>query len=199
MKTTRILNQGASLLLLVMMLLTVGGGCAALAEVPPTEREGEIRRVVEVEVDGLTVHYLCQSFWREKEFSSYLANQAQFKSDFKENFEPGLAKAGVSASYYSFSFDSVTRSIVIRCDIRNAISLKTGGEYYTRFGWLLNPLGLDFIDDDFEESANGFSWEGFVKGVPMNVTVELPNIHGSVYKVWEHPIGHCHAHAWWSD
>ena len=206
MKATMVLKHGVTLSLLATMLLAVVGGCAPVpapapppAEVPPAKEEGEVRRVIEVEADGLTIHYLRQSFWGEKEFSSYLANQAQFKSDFKEDFEPGLAKAGVSASDYSFSFDSATRSTVIRCDIHDNISLRTGGGYYARFGWLLNPLGLDFIDDNFEASTNGLSWEGLAKSIPTTVTVELPVIDSSVYKAWEQPIGHCHAHAWWSD
>ena len=81
----------------------------------------------------------------------------------------------------------------------DAISLRAEGEYYARFEWLLRLLGLDFIDDDFKESANGLSWEGLVKGVPTTVTVEVPVIDSSVYRAWEHPIGHCHAHAWWYD
>ena len=96
-KVTRILKQGVPLLLLVTMLLAIVGGCAAPAGVPLAKEEGEIQRVVKVKADGLTIHYLRQSFWGEKEFTSYLANQAQFKSDFKEDFELELTKAGVSA------------------------------------------------------------------------------------------------------
>ncbi|GAH29958.1 unnamed protein product, partial [marine sediment metagenome] len=70
------------------------------AEVPPAKEEGEIRRVIEAKADELIVHYLRQSFWREEEFSGYFTNQAQFQSDFKEDFEPWLVKDGVSASDY---------------------------------------------------------------------------------------------------
>ena len=207
MKAMTILKPAVLLSLLVTMLLVTVAGCAPVptpipppTKVPPAKEEGEIRRVIEAKADELIVHYLRQSFWGEEEFSSYLANQAQFKSDFKEDFEPGLAKAGVSASDYSFSFDSATRSTVIRCDIHDAISLGTEGKYRARFGWLLNPLGLDFIDDNFAESANGLSWQGLVDGVPTTVTVELPTIDSFVYEAWGPAYcGHCHAHAWWSD
>ena len=213
MKTAAILKQGVPLSLLVAMLLATVAGCAPPptpppvptptpppTKAPPAKEEGEIQRIIEVKAEGLTVHYLRQSFWGEEEFSSYLANQAQFKSDFKEDFEPELAKDNVSASDYSFSFDSATRSTVIRCDIHDAISLRTEGEYRARFGWLLNPLGLDFIDDDFKESTSGLSWAGFVEGVPTTVTVELPTIDSFVYKAWGPSYcGHCHAHVWWSD
>jgi len=36
------------------------------------------------------------------------------------------------------------------------------------------------------------------QGIPTTVTVKLPTIDNFVYKAWEHPIGHCHAHVWWS-
>jgi len=214
MRAAVMLKQGVFPWLLVVILLATVGGCAAPAEEPPTEipsakeepveippaeEEGEIRRVIEVKADGLILHYLRQSFWGKKEFSSYLANQTQFEFDFKESFEQELSQSRASASDYSFSFDSATRSTVIRCDIHDAISLRAGGKYYAQFEWLLKPLGLDFINDEFEESANGLSWQGLVKGVPTTVTVELPTINDSVYKAWDHPIGHCHAHVWWSD
>ncbi len=193
MKTKRILKQAAFPLLLIVMLLATVSGCAA-----PAEEENEIRRVVEVKADGLTLHYLRQSFWGEERFSNYSANQAQFKADFKEQFEQESAVSHASASGYSFSFDSTTQSTIIRCDIHDAIS-KSGNKYTARFEWLLNPLGLDSIDDDFKESEKGLSWEGVIKGVPTTIIVELPTIDDSVYKAWAHPIGHCHAHAWWTD
>jgi hypothetical protein len=198
MTATRILKHGISPWLLLIVSLA---GCARAptpAEVPPAKEAGEIKRVIEVEVDELTCHYLCQSFWAEEAFSAHLANQAQFKADFKQNFEQGLAQWDVSASEYNFSFDSATRSTAVRCDIHDATSLRAGGEYYAQFEWLLRPLGLDFIDDNFTESERGLSWEGSINDIPTTVTVKLPTIDNIVYEAWEHPIGHCHAHAWWT-
>ena len=205
MKAAMILKQGIPLWLSIVVLLA---GCAGVppstpppspAEAPPPEVKGEIKRVVEVEADGLTFHYLRQSFWAEEEFSAHLANQAKFETDFKEDFEQGLAQRNVSTSDYSFSFDSATRSTIALCDISNAIALSGEGEYYARFEWLLSPLGLDFIDDNFQESEKGLSWQGSIKDIPTTVTVKLPTIDNIVYKAWKHPIGHCHAHAWRTD
>lgn len=71
------------------------------------------------------------------------------------------------------------------------------GDEHATFFWLLRPLGLDFIDNDFQESEKGLFWEGFVNGVPTTVTIQLPTVDGFVYEAWAHPIGHCHAHVWW--
>jgi len=197
MAATGILKQGIPLGLLTIVLLAGCVGALAPAEVPPAEEQGEIKRVIEVEADGLTCHYLCQSFWAEEAFSAHLANQAQFKADFKQDFEQGLAQWNITASDYSFSFDSVTRSTIALYGISNAITL-SGDEYRARFEWLLTPLGLDFIDDNFQESERGLSWQGSINDMPTTVTVKLPTIDNFVYKAWEHPIGHCHAHVWWS-
>ena len=190
-----ILKQAVLSLLLVMTLLVTVAGCAPAptplpAEVPQAKEEGEIQRIIEVKAEGLTVHYSRQSFWGEKEFSHHLANQAKFKSDFKKDFEQGLAQSDrpVTASDYSFSFDRTTCSTVTRCDIHGAIS-KRGDKYHATFFWLLRPLGLDFIDDKFRESEKELFWEGSIQGVPTTVTLELP-VSG---------FGNCHAHAWWSD
>jgi len=177
------LKQGGSLGLLLVALLAIVGSCAAPAEAPSGGVEGEVQQVIEGEVDGLTCHYICQSFWGEATFSSCLANQAQFKADFKQDFELGLTRSDrpVSASGYSFSFDRAGQSTVSKCDVRGAIT-KSGNEYHATFFWLLTPLGLDFIDGDFQESKEELFWQGSIEGVPTTVTVRLPIIDNSVYK-----------------
>jgi len=189
MKAIVILRRGVFLSLLAMVLVAIVGGCATPVGVSPDKTEGEAKRIVEIEAEGLTLHYLCQSFWGEATFSGYFANQAKFKSDFKRDFEQGLTQGDkpVSASSYQFSFDSAARSTVVRCDICGAIS-KSGDEYHATFFWLLEPIGLDFIDDNFDESREGLSWEGSIKDIPTTIILEFPR-----------PIGHCHAHVWWSD
>ena len=47
---------------------------------------------------------------------------------------------------------------------------------------------LDFIDDDFQESETGLSWDGCINNVPTTITLKFPR-----------SIGHCHAHVWWSE
>lgn len=199
MKAAMILKQGVPLWLLIAALLAGCTGAPAPAEVPPAEEQGELKRAIEVEADGLTCHYLRHSLWSGEEFSTQLADQAQFEADFKEDFEQGLAQSDrpVSASDYSFPFDSVTQSTTIQCDVHGAIS-KEGNSYRATFFWLLKPLGLDFIDDNFSESEKGFSWEGSINGVATTIGIRLPTIDHQIYEAWASPIGHCHAHAWWS-
>ena len=200
MKATMLLKQGIPLGLLIAALLAGCAGTPAPAEAPLTEEQGEIERVITVEADVLTLHYERGSFWAEEEFSAHLANQAQLEADFREDFEQGLAQSDVpvSASDYTFSYHRGTRSTLARCDAHGAIS-KTDGRYHATFFWLLKPLGLDFIDDNFQESKKGLSWKGSINGVPTTIVVTLPTIDNLAYEAWAHPVGHCHAHVWWSE
>jgi len=187
MRATTILRLGIPLLLLALMPVA---GCAAPTEVSPAEGEGETQRVVNIKADGLILHYQRQSFWAEAKFCKYLANQDKFKADFKEHFEPELAQSNVSASDYSFSFDSATHSTIIRCDIHNAISL-SGGEYQARFEWLKLvelPEGFDLLNCD-KISKDTLKGETEINGIPVTVTLVFPV-----------PItGNCHWHVWWTE
>ncbi len=93
-------------------------------------------------------------------------------------------------------FDETKRTTVLKCDVHGAIT-KSGDSYRATFLWLLRPLGLDFIDDDFEESKGGLSWDGEVDGAPTSIIIKLTP-QEVVYAAWEQPVGHCHGHVWWS-
>jgi PGF-CTERM protein len=56
---------------------------------------------------------------------------------------------------------------------------------------------LSFINNKFEESKEGLSWDGEVDGIPTSITIKLPP-QESVYEAWEQPVGHCHGHVWWT-
>ena len=155
-------------------------------EATPAKEKGELKRIVEVEADGLTLHYLRQSFWGEEKFLEISANKAGFKANFKEHFEEGLAQTSVSASDYNFSFDRATQSTAIQCDIYDAVS-RTGDRYTARFEWLELPRGFDLLNFDkvSEDKLNG---ETEVNDIPVTLTLLFPA-----------PIGNCHWHVWWSD
>jgi len=56
---------------------------------------------------------------------------------------------------------------------------------------------LSFINDKFEETKGGLSWDGEVAGIPTSITIKLP-LQEYVYAAWEQPVGHCHGHVWWT-
>ncbi len=58
-------------------------------------------------------------------------------------------------------------------------------------------MKLSFINNNFEETKEGLSWDGEVDGILTSITVKLP-LQESVYEAWQHPVGHCHGHVWWT-
>ena len=195
--------RGLKLLLIFMVLIM--GGCAAPSPTPtPTQiieltNLTQTKSIVRVETEGVVVHYQNESYWEEGQYSMILQNRAKFSSDLIAKLVEDVSKHGerdehVANAYVEFNEEE--RSTILKCDIHGAVS-RTGNSYRATFFWLLRPLGLDFIDDHFEESKRGLFWQGSVNGVPTTITVELPTIDGFIYKAWEHPIGHCHAHVWW--
>jgi len=98
---------------------------------------------------------------------------------------------------YSFCFNSTSYITVFRCIVLNCVR-KTLKTYTADFSWLLWPLGLDFINNGFNETKNGLYWGSVVEGIPTKVAVKLPP-QEEPYKAWGTVYGHCHAHVWWSE
>ena len=168
-----------------MVSLFLLSGCAAPS--PPTTSP-EIKRVATAEAQGTALHYQGESFWTEDRFSLILENKDNFTSNLIEDFINDVSEYGErneQVANASVIFNEDTKSTILKCDIYDAI-WKSGNRYEATFCWLLKPLGLDFINNDFDESENGLSWEGLVNDIPTSVIVELPA-----------EFGHCHAHAWW--
>ena len=72
----------------------------------------------------------------------------------------------------------------------------SGNEKYADFLWLLTPLGLDFIENHFNETNHGLYWVGTLNNVSTEINVLLPK-QATVYKAWGNTVGHCHGHVWW--
>ena len=162
----------------------------------PLEVLRPAKRVVTMKVEGKLAHFLDQSFWDEAQFSAIMERKAEFESDRIEQLKGILSGSHLEGANYAIGFDEAEKSTSLRCDVDGAVS-KSDNSYYGRFGWLLRPLGLDFIDDHFEESKKGLSWEGIADNIPTRVICEFP-AQDVPYAAWAHPIGHCHAHVWWT-
>jgi hypothetical protein len=182
-----------------IMLIGIGISPLWAAQPGVVPETGLLENYITVEVEGTVIHYQKQSFWNESEFSAILENKEEFKNavikDFTEKLL-GYGEGGESAVGTDVEFDETKRVTVLKCDIHGAIT-KSDDSYRATFLWLLRPLGLSFINNNFEESKGGLSWDGKVDGVPTSIIVKLPP-QELVYKAWEQPVGHCHGHVWWT-
>ena len=180
-------------------IMIIGIGISPLWAVQPgvVPETGLLENYIMVEVEGTIIHYQKQSFWNESEFSAIWENKEEFKNAVIPDFDKKMYhEQGESAVGADVEFDEAKKATVLKCDVHGAIR-ESDGEYYATFKWLLVPLRLDFIDDNFEESKGGLSWDGEVAGIPTSITIKLPP-QESVYAAWEQPVGHCHGHVWWT-
>ena len=175
----------------VIINLLVLFGCAQpnAGLLPTEEKTGQ---EIELKVVDQTLLYGCQSFWAEGKFSGILAHRNESKVTLIATFNE---KNNVDARDFEVFFDEVSCSTIIKCQVYGCVS-KSAGRYTADFLRLLRPLGLDFIDDNFEKSRTGLSWEGSVNSVPTSIRVECPP-QDSIYEAWGSPYGHCHGHIWW--
>ena len=152
------------------------------------------RRMITARVVGLRVIFEERDYWK---YYVAIGDREAFSEALVSNFTATFSDFGVRVQEPEVIFDDVNGTTTFRCVIEGAVT-KVGDKYYARFEWLLRPLGLDFIDDHFEESEIGLSWEGYAKGVWTEITCEFPYT-GMVYEAWGQPVGHCHAHVWWKS
>ncbi len=160
---------------------------------------GLLENNIMVEVEGTIIHYQKQSFWNESEFSAIMENREEFKNAVIEDFTEklsGYGERGESAVGADVEFEETKRATVLKCDVHDAITKSDDG-YRATFIWLLSPLGLSFIRNNFEESKEELSWKGEAGSIPTSITIKLPP-QESVYEAWEQPVGHCHGHVWWT-
>ena len=180
-------------------IMIIGIGISPLWAVQPgvVPETGLLENYIMVEVEGTIIHYQKQSFWNESEFLAIFENKEEFKNAVIQDFDEKMYhEQGEHAVGADVEFDETKKATVLKCDVHDAIR-ESDGEYYATFKWLLVPLRLDFIDDNFEESKGGLSWDGEVAGIPTSITIKLPP-QESVYAAWEQPVGHCHGHVWWT-
>lgn len=204
-KSDEVLNVKRNYLVSLIIGMLLFSACAQFPAQPPQGETqpppiaGEIERMVEVEAEGVLLHYQAKSFWSADEFSTILRDKDQFSSKLMAKFSDDLSGHGEGnehATNAKVNFNENEKSTILSCDIHDAV-WKSDDSYHATFFWLLGPLGLDFINDNFQESEEGLFWEGVVEDVATTVAVKLPAIDGFAYEAWNHPIGHCHAHVWW--
>lgn len=156
--------------------------------------ENAAKRAIRIEVEEVTLHYQETKAWSENYFSKIMENQSGFRSSQINQFNKTY---DVSAGNFEVTFDKEQKSTLLKCDVTGKIS-KSGGKYTATFLWFLDPLGLDFIGDNFKETNENLSWHGTINGVSTKIIIDLPP-QKSTYEAWEDPVGHCHGHVWWPE
>jgi hypothetical protein len=165
---------------------------------PPLDlTENAVEMDIRVEAEGVLLRYKEELFWSEDQFSAIVENQDEFSSNLIGNFSESLSTYGEREEYAvdaDVEFNETGKSTVLKCVVCGAVS-KSGNRYTATFFWLLKPLDLDFIDDNFEHPERGLSWQGYISAILTAINLRFP----VSVPAWGQPNGHCHAHVWWES
>jgi len=154
-----------------------------------------LRRVLTVSVVQDRARYVEVIVYSEEDFKRIIASWAEISEKFKKEFRSKVEGYGVKIEDLKVSKIPENCSIAITCIVAGCI-WSTAGGYYADMSWLIRPLGLDFIDDHFQETTHSLEWTGKINNIETKIVVNLPP-QSTPYEAWRHPVGHCHAHIWW--
>lgn len=186
------------IIILLVCVAIIGGASLWFTkekQPPLFEPEKNIERKIEMEIEGLTIRYQENKIWNGNYFhNTIVENQTGVKSALIDEFNETY---NVSADNFEVEFEEESKSTLLKCYITDEI-LKTGDKYTATLLWFLDPLKLDFIDNDFRESKESLAWNGKINSISTTIKINLPP-QESVYEAWDEPIGHCHGHVWWPE
>lgn len=190
--------------MLGLALALVVTGCGTYAREPLLELGAPVQRSIMGEVQGMVVHYQEQLTWSPEDFARIQSHPDNFTSDVKYDFAFGLqvhsiaSEAIPKAGNMVVSIDAANNTTLLTADVLEAISTHEG-KYWCVFRWLLESLGakFNFLNDDFQASAQGLSWEGTVGEIPTTIVIKLPQVDNAVYTCWREPAGYSESAVWW--
>ena len=148
-----------------------------------------ITTIVGEEVDcKIRIRYAASSF--DRLVSDWNDNLNLIVEEVSVYKEPGTSIRDLNITY-----SRTLHMVFIDFNVTGAVSISHGSCRAT-FIWLLEPLGLDFIDDHFNEYNDRLTWSGEINNVKYTVKIMLPE-EDEPYSAWGSLVGHCHGHVWW--
>jgi len=75
--------------------------------------------------------------------------------------------------------------LIAKTCIVTGCTLATTEGYYAGMSCLIRPLGLDFVDDHFQETTRSLEWTEKINNTETNMIVNLPSQNTS-YEAWQH-------------
>jgi len=154
----------------------------------------EFKRVIETKIKDDRIVCTMIIYYSKESFNSILDNWNEYYSLITKNISK-FKEASTSIKDLNIRYQSSSSSVLIYFIVDGAVS-KYNGRCTATYLWLLRPLGLDFIEDHFNEYNDRLTWTGMINGVNYNITILLPR-QDVPYIAWGKSVGHCHGHVWW--
>jgi len=191
---------GFSVAIVIVIVILLLGSYYYIYTYAPKEKKTRslpsgLENKITVEVKDSMCHYKQERIWSEKEFQQILEDEERFKEKMINDFKGAHKSYGITIRNCNIQLDKDSRITTLECDVEGFV-YKSDDSYTAEFGWLIRPLGLDFIDNKFNETNDSLSWSGVINGTKTFILVRLPPM-DKPYAAWGQPNGHCHAHVWW--
>ena len=129
----------------------------------------DARCVIEIKAQGEILRYRKEFFYSEEYFSKIRKSRERFISKEINTFRRNLERYKRRAVNPKLEFSETEKSTILMCKVEGA---KEGSRYL--FDWLLKPLGLDFVESNFEETEKELYWEGKTSGVKTAISIKFP-------------------------
>jgi hypothetical protein len=197
MRTRKVGWLGLALvLILALSLVALHRSPTSKGETPvlnSTALRPESRMII-LTVEGKDIVCTQRETFNESAYRRISANWVSYSSKLKEKMLKTYGSEGTKIASLNVSLGKERRTVEVDFTVVNKVTVNS--EVTADFLWFLGPWNLDLLDDKFNETEHGLTWEGVLEGVPTSITVNVPPQAGP-YKAWGSPYGHCHGHVWW--
>lgn len=161
-------------------------------EIPP--KEEAISRSFRIMVRGEIIHYKETYTWSENNYLNIIENKTGFRTIQVQHFED---KYDIEPKFHETKFIKSDMSTLFECEIREKVT-ENEGKYTANLSWLLNPYGLNFVENEFEETKTELKWHGELDQISTGIIIDLPPQENK-YSEWGEPAGYNHSTIWWSE
>ena len=152
------------------------------------------KRVITLTVEGWNIKCMEVDTFDNSTYNHIVSNWDSYIAEVQNNINKMYATRGARITSLHMGYSECDTTVIITFVVDNKVT--SNSEITADFLWFLNAWNLDFIDDHFNETSHGLTWNGVLKDVPTTIMVNVPP-QPAPYKAWGSPYGHCHGHIWW--
>jgi len=184
-----------SLFIAILLIIT-----AFMLIIPPDKTPSPhnfkpVSRIIIANVSIVGTDYMEKITYSPEDFSQILKNLSSVENSLLQDFKSRVSSYNIEMVDLKVRVLNDSYSLLLSCFVKGNVWSTSSG-FTADMSWLINPLGLDLIDDHFEETNHSLEWKGNLQGIYTEIYIELPPQNMS-YRAWQQPVGHCHAHIWW--
>jgi len=184
----------AILVVIIISLITYESFQYREEKVYKEVRTNPLKEVIITRISGTKILCNIKIYYQGKVFKEMINKWSYYRNALIK-FLSVFRGYGIKLSNITIKYNENRYYIELNFTVYGAINIYEN-RYEADFLWLLNPLGLDFIDNHFKEYNDRLTWNGYINSTLYYITILLPR-QERPYSAWGEPVGHCHGHVWW--